>query len=335
MVRVLVAGGAGYIGSHTCKALAEAGHLPIVYDNLRTGHEWAVRWGPLEQGDLNDPIALAAAMRRHRPEAVIDFAALAYVGDSMKEPTQYYRTNVAGTISLLEAMRAHDITSIVFSSTCATYGVPARMPIVETMAQDPINAYGRSKLMAEHILRDACAAHGVGAIALRYFNAAGADADGALGEEHDPEPHLIPLVLQTALGLRPSIAVFGTDYDTPDGTCVRDYVHVTDLASAHVAAIEACRSGSFAAYNLGTGHGASITEVITRAREITGRPILAEAGPRRPGDPPFLVADASLARQVLSWSRQHSDLGHIIETAWRWMTTYRTKAIAAPMRLRS
>lgn len=326
-MRVLVAGGAGYIGSHTCKALAEAGHLPIVYDNLHTGHEWAVKWGPLERGDLNDPAALGAAMRRHRPEAVVDFAALAYVGDSMKEPTQYYRANVAGTIALLEAMRAHDIPSIVFSSTCATYGVPARMPIVETMTQDPINPYGRSKRMAEEILRDACAAHGLGAIALRYFNAAGADPDGQLGEEHDPEPHLIPLVLQTALGMRSSIAIFGTDYDTPDGTCVRDYVHVSDLASAHVAALESCRAGRFAAYNLGTGRGASITEVVTRAREVTGRPIRAEAAARRPGDPPFLVADASLALQALSWKSSHSDLGHIIETAWRWMTTHRAQAM--------
>ena len=327
-MRVLVAGGAGYIGSHTCKALAEAGHVPIVYDNLHTGHEWAVKWGPFERGDLNDPAALGAAMRRHRPEAVVDFAALAYVGDSMKEPTQYYRANVAGTITLLEAMRTHDIGSIVFSSTCATYGVPASMPIVETMAQDPINAYGRSKRMAEEILRDACAAHGVGAIALRYFNAAGADPDGQLGEEHDPESHLIPLVLQTALGLRPSIAIFGTDYATPDGTCVRDYVHVSDLASAHVAALEACRAGRFAAYNLGTGHGASITEVVTRAREITGRPIRTEAAARRPGDPPVLVADASLALQALSWKASRSDLGHIIETAWRWMTTHRAQAMA-------
>ncbi|MGE0576717.1 MAG: UDP-glucose 4-epimerase GalE [Reyranella sp.] len=329
-MRVLVAGGAGYIGSHTCKALAQAGHLPIVYDNLHTGHDWAVKWGPLERGDLNDRTALSVAMHRHRPEAVIDFAALAYVGDSMKEPTEYYRVNVGGTIALLEAMRANDVGSIVFSSTCATYGVPKRMPIVETMEQEPINAYGRSKRMAEEILRDACAAHGVGAIALRYFNAAGADPDGQLGEEHDPEPHLIPLVLQTALGHRPSIAIFGTDYDTPDGTCVRDYVHVSDLAAAHVAAVAACRPGHFAAYNLGTGRGASINEVIAQARAITRRPIPAEAAARRPGDPPFLVADASLAKQFLSWSSPRSGLDAVIETAWRWMTTHRTQAMAAP-----
>ena len=329
-MRVLVAGGAGYIGSHTCKALAQAGHLPIVYDSLVTGHAWALKWGPLEQGDLNDPAALGAAMRRHRPDAVINFAGLINVGESAQEPTLYYRSNVASVITLLETMRAHDVGSIVFSSTCATYGVPERMPIVETMAQQPINAYGRSKRMAEEILRDACAAHGLGAIALRYFNAAGADPDGQLGEEHDPEPHLIPLVLQTALGLRPSIAIFGTDYDTPDGTCVRDYVHVSDLASAHVAALAACRPGRFVAYNLGTGSGASINEVIARARAITGRPIRAEAAARRPGDPPFLVADASLARQSLAWTSPRSGLDGVIETAWRWMTTHRTQAMATP-----
>lgn len=327
-MRVLVAGGAGYIGSHTCKALAQAGHTPIVYDNLRTGHAWAVKWGPLEHGDLNDAAALTAVMRRHQPEAVVNFAALAYVGESMKEPTLYYRVNVAGMITLLEAMRAHDVGSIVFSSSCATYGVPDRLPIVETMAQHPINPYGRSKLMAEELLRDACAAHGLGAVALRYFNAAGADRDGELGEEHDPEPHLIPLVLQTALGVRPSISVFGTDYETPDGTCIRDYVHVTDLASAHVAAVAACQPGRFSAYNLGTGQGASINEVITRARGITGKAIAVEATARRAGDPPVLVADASLARTALHWSPRHSDLGDIITTAWRWMSEHRARVKA-------
>ena len=329
-MRVLVAGGAGYIGSHTCKALAQAGHVPIVYDNLRTGHAWAVKWGPLEEGDLNDAAALASAMRRHRPEAVINFAALAYVGESMKEPTLYYRANVAGMITLLETMRAEGVGSIVFSSTCATYGVPSRLPIVETMGQNPINTYGRSKLMAEEILRDACAAHGVAAIALRYFNAAGADPDGELGEEHDPEPHLIPLVLQAALGNQPKVSVFGTDYDTPDGTCIRDYIHVTDLASAHVAALSACRPGQFSAYNLGSGRGASINEVIGRARDITGKPIAANAEARRPGDPPILVADASLARTALNWSPRHSDLSNIIENAWSWMTKHRTRAMIPP-----
>lgn len=325
-MRVLVAGGAGYIGSHTCKALAQAGHTPIVYDNLRTGHAWAVKWGPLEQGDLNDRSALDGVMDRHRPDAVINFAALAYVGESMKEPMLYYRANVAGMITLLEVMRAHDVRSIVFSSSCATYGAPERLPIVESMAQHPINPYGRSKLMAEEILRDACAAHGLGAVALRYFNAAGADPDGELGEEHEPEPHLIPLVLQAALGRRP-VAIFGTDYETPDGTCIRDYVHVTDLAAAHVAALAACPSGEFAAYNLGTGRGASINEVITCARRVTGKPIEAVAQARRAGDPPVLVADAGLAGTALQWRPRHSDLGDIIGHAWKWMSEYRVRVI--------
>jgi UDP-arabinose 4-epimerase len=326
-VRVLVAGGAGYIGSHTCKALAQAGHTPVVYDNLRTGHAWAVKWGPLEQGDLNDAAALADAMRRHRPQAIINFAALSCVGESACEPTLYYRTNVAGTITLLEAMRAHDVGSIVYSSTCATYGVPTRLPIVETMTQAPINSYGRSKLMAEEILRDACAAHGVGVIALRYFNAGGADSDGEVGEEHDPETHLIPLVLQAALGNHPKVAINGTDYDTPDGTCIRDYVHVSDLAAAHVAAITACRAGQFSAYNLGTGQGVSINQVIAKAREVTGRPIEAEAATRRRGDPPVLVADPSLAKAALRWAPCQSDLGNILGSAWSWMTEHRSRAM--------
>lgn len=327
-MRVLVAGGAGYIGSHTCKALAQAGHVPIVYDNLHTGHAWAVKWGAFEQGDINDAAALTAAMRRHRPDAIINFAALAYVGESNKEPTLYYRNNVAGMLTLLEAMRANDVGTIVFSSSCATYGIPERLPIVEGLRQDPISPYGRSKLMGEHILRDACAAHGVAAIALRYFNAAGADADGEVGEEHDPETHLIPLVLQAAAGMRPDIAIFGTDYDTPDKTCIRDYVHVTDLAAAHVAALSACRAGQFAAYNLGAGHGVSINDVISRARAITGRPIAARAEARRPGDPPVLVADAALARQALDWKPGHSGLDNIVTTAWRWMTEHRKTVLS-------
>jgi UDP-arabinose 4-epimerase len=323
----LVAGGAGYIGSHTCKALAEAGHTPIVYDNLHTGHAWAAKWGPLERGDINDATTLGEALRRHRPEAIVNFAALAYVGESNVEPTRYYRSNVGGMVTLLEAMRAHGIASMVFSSSCAIYGVPERLPIVEGLRQEPINPYGRSKRMGEEVLRDACTAHGVGAVALRYFNAAGADAAGQLGEEHDPETHLIPLVLQAAGGQRPGVAIFGTDYDTPDGTCIRDYVHVTDLAAAHVAALSACRSGRFAAYNLGTGTGASINQVIGRAREITGRPINAQAEGRRPGDPPTLVADSSLAKSALGWTPVHSGLDNVIATAWRWMTEHRSRAM--------
>ena len=326
-MRVLVAGGAGYIGSHTCKALAAAGHMPIVYDNLHTGHRWAVKWGPFEQGDLNDAAALAATMKRHKPEAVINFAALAYVGESNDEPTLYYRNNVAGMVSLLEAMRAHDIGTMVFSSSCASYGVPQHVPIGEDTPQNPINPYGRTKFVGELMLRDACAAHGLGAVALRYFNAAGADEAGEIGEEHEPETHLIPLVLQTAAGVRSSIAIFGTDYDTPDGTCVRDYIHVTDLAAAHVAAVTACRAGKFAAYNLGTGTGASITEVIGRARQITRKPIPAKAEARRPGDPPVLVADPSRALAGLGWTAAHSSLDNIISTAWAWMTEHRARVV--------
>ncbi len=326
-MRVLVPGGAGYIGSHTCKALAQAGHTPIAYDNLRTGHRWAAKWGAFELGDINDAATLNQVMRRHKPDAVINFAALAYVGESNKEPTLYYRNNVAGMVTLLETMRSNDVGSIVFSSSCATYGVPTRLPIVETERQDPISSYGRSKLMGEMILRDACAAHGLAAVALRYFNAAGADPDGDCGEEHDPETHLVPLVLQAAAGLRSDIAVFGNDYDTEDGTCIRDYVHVTDLASAHVAALSASQLGKFAAYNLGTGRGSSISEVITRAREITGKRISVTTAPRRPGDPPALVADAARARAELKWAPIHSDPDSIIQSAWLWMTAHRKSAI--------
>ncbi len=322
-MRVLVAGGAGYIGSHTCKALARAGHQPIVYDNLHAGHRSAVKWGPLVEGDLNDAALLADTLKRHKIEAVINFAALAYVGESNAEPTLYYRANVGGMITLLEVMRTHDIGSIVFSSSCATYGVPERLPIVEGMRQDPINPYGRTKLMGEQILRDACAAHGLGAVALRYFNAGGADPEGELGEEHDPETHLIPLVLQAAHGTRPSVSVFGRDYDTPDGTCIRDYVHVTDLANAHVAALTRCKAGEFQAYNLGGGQGASIGEVIARARVLTGREIRAVDAPRRAGDPPVLVADIALAKRALGWEPEHSGIDEIIRTAWSWMTKAR------------
>ncbi|SEP49531.1 UDP-L-arabinose 4-epimerase [Rhodospirillales bacterium URHD0017] len=326
-MRVLVVGGAGYIGSHACKALAEAGHMPVVYDNLRIGHKWAVKWGPLEPGEINDAATLTAVMRRHRPDAVMNFAAYAYVGESNNEPTRYYRNNVGGMLTLIEVMQANDVRFIVFSSSCATYGVPSSLPIGEAQEQKPINPYGRSKLMGEMMLRDACAAYGLGAVALRYFNAAGADAEGSIGEEHDPEPHLIPLVLQAAAERRPNITVFGDDYDTDDGTCIRDYVHVTDLAWAHVAALAICEPGRFSAYNLGTGKGCSINELIGQARSVTGKRIAMTTAPRRAGDPPNLVADSSAARTALKWSPVHSDMGNIIETAWRWMTDHRNKAI--------
>jgi UDP-arabinose 4-epimerase len=319
-MRVLVTGGAGYIGAHACKALAHAGHEPIVFDNLRTGHRRAVKWGPLEHGDLLDPAALARAFRTHHPDAVMHFAALAYVGESVAHPDLYYRTNVTGTLNLLDAMRAADVSRIVFSSTCATYGQPDTVPIAETTPQCPVNPYGRSKLMVEQVLADTCAAFGTAAIALRYFNAAGADPDGEIGEDHDPETHLIPLVLQAAAGMQPTIRVFGTDWPTPDGTCIRDYIHVSDLADAHVAAIERVEAGRFSAFNLGVGKGASIREVIATARRVTGRPIVEESAPRRPGDPPELVADARAAHKALAWTPKRPGLETMIETAWAWLS---------------
>jgi UDP-arabinose 4-epimerase len=329
-MRVLVTGGAGYIGSHTCKALAEAGHTPVVFDNLRTGHRWAVQWGPLEVGDVNDAGRLDEVMRRHKPEAVVHFAGVGYVGESFAKPDLYYRTNVAGTLTLLEAMRAHDVGAIVFSSSCATYGVPERVPITETTPQAPINPYGNSKKMAEELLRDFSAGFGMTAVALRYFNAAGADAAGVLGEEHEPEQHLIPLILQAAAGQRPEIAIYGDDYDTPDGTCVRDYVHVSDLASAHVSALtNAGAAKTFQAFNLGTGKGASVAEVVALARRISGKDFIARVSPRRPGDPAVLYADPARANDVLKW-QPRAELATMIEDAWRWMTEHRHKAMRQP-----
>ncbi|MFT0799395.1 UDP-glucose 4-epimerase GalE [Synechococcus sp. R5-12] len=319
-MRLLVTGGAGYIGSHTCKALAASGHLPITYDNLVYGHPWAVRWGPLEIGDLADRQRLDQVIQHYRPEGVIHFAAYAYVGESVKDPGKYYRNNVAGSLSLLEAMRDHGIPYLVFSSTCATYGVPERIPIPESHPQRPINPYGQSKLMVEQILQDFQVAHGIRSISLRYFNAAGADPDGEIGEAHDPETHLIPLVLEAAGGQRPHITVFGDDYDTPDGTCIRDYIHVTDLAQAHVLAVEALASGRpiQPAYNLGNGQGFSVKEVIATAAAVTGKRIPVQMGARRPGDPPRLVGDAGAILRDLNWKPLYTDLAEIIQTAWRW-----------------
>ncbi|MEN9224370.1 MAG: UDP-glucose 4-epimerase GalE [Thermostichus sp. HHBFW_bins_43] len=319
-MRFLVTGGAGYIGSHTCKALAAFGHVPITYDNLAHGHPWAARWGPLEVGDIADRERLDQVILQYRPEGVIHFAAYAYVGESVKDPAKYYRNNVGGSLSLLEAMRDHEIPYIVFSSTCASYGVPERIPIPESHPQRPINPYGQSKLMVEQILRDFQVAHGIQSISLRYFNAAGADPDGEIGEAHDPETHLIPLVLDAAGGKRPHITIFGDDYDTPDGTCIRDYIHVTDLAQAHVLAVEALTAGKpvQAAYNLGNGQGFSVKEVIATAEAVTQRRIPVQMGARRPGDPPRLVGDASAILRDLGWKPLYADLTKIIQTAWHW-----------------
>jgi UDP-arabinose 4-epimerase len=312
---VLVTGGAGYIGSHACKALAGAGYTPLSYDNLSYGHPWAVRWGPLEQGDIADRATLDNVIARHRPSAVMHFAAYTYVGESVDNPGKYYRNNVAGTLTLLEAVRDHGIPHFIFSSTCATYGIPQRVPIAETHPQQPINPYGASKLMIERMLEDFGAAHGLRSVALRYFNAAGADPDGELGEDHDPETHLIPLALQAMLGQRADLAIFGTDYPTADGTAIRDYIHVTDLADAHVQALRYLeRGGAGTAFNLGTGRGYSVREVVDTIAAVTGR----RAPTRRPGDPAVLVAAAQRGMDVLGWQPRCSELPHIITTAWRW-----------------
>ena len=318
-MNILVTGGAGYIGSHACKALAQAGYTPVSFDSLVYGHRQAVRWGPLEEGGIADRNALDAVIAKYRPTAVMHFAAYAYVGESVQDPGKYYRNNVAGSLTLLEALRDHGIDKFIFSSTCATYGVPERSPIDEAHPQRPINPYGASKQMIERMLADFDSAHGLKSIALRYFNAAGADPAAEIGEDHDPETHLIPLVLDAATGRRPAITIYGDDYDTPDGTCIRDYIHVTDLAQAHVLALKALESGaSSTVYNLGNGQGFSVRQVINQAEAVTGKKIPVIIGPRRPGDPPRLVGDATRIRRDLGWQSEYADLSSILTTAWRW-----------------
>jgi UDP-arabinose 4-epimerase len=316
---VLVTGGAGYIGSHTCKILAQEGYQPIVFDNLSSGHNWAAKWGPLEQGDILDRTALDRAIEKYRPSACLHFAAFAYVGESVSDPGKYYRNNVVGSLTLLEALRDHGVDQFVLSSTCATYGVPDKVPIDETLTQAPINPYGASKLMVERMLADFHAAHQVRSVALRYFNAAGADPDVEIGEDHDPETHLVPLVLDAASGDREAITVFGTDYETPDGTCVRDYIHVTDLAKAHVLALKALERGlTHRAFNLGNGHGYSVREVIASVERITGFPVPVKFGERRPGDPARLISNSTRAASELQWKPHITELDDIISTAWEW-----------------
>ena len=316
---VLVAGGAGYIGSHACKALRGAGYLPVTYDNLVYGHERAVRWGPFERGDILDRGRLDDVLSCHKPEAVMHFAAFTYVGESVSDPGKYYRNNVVGSLTLMEAARDHGIGRFVFSSTAAVYGIPASVPIREDAPQTPINPYGASKLMVEGMLKDFDAAYGFRSIALRYFNAAGADLDNETGESHDPESHLIPLVLDAASGRRPHITIYGTDYPTPDGTCIRDYIHVSDLADAHVKALQALQGGApSSAYNLGNGRGFSVREVIDTAERVTGLEVPTKRGDRRPGDPAKLVSDASKARQDLGWEPRIARLDQIIRSAWAW-----------------
>ena len=316
---ILVTGGAGYVGAHACKALAGRGYRPVVFDNLVYGHRSAVKWGPLEVGELADRARLDAVIARYRPRAVMHFAAFTFVGESIADPGKYYRNNVAGTLSLLEALRDHGVGQLVFSSTAATYGTPEVVPIPESAAKAPINPYGHSKLAAEQMIADFCAAHGLRAAALRYFNAAGADADGEIGECHDPETHLIPLAMQAVTGDTPPLTVFGDDYPTPDGTCIRDYIHVTDLAAAHVLALDRLgqREG-FDAFNLGTGKGASIREVLQAVERVAGRAVPHSVGARRPGDPAVLVSDPARANRELSWTPASSDLDTIVATAWAW-----------------
>jgi UDP-arabinose 4-epimerase len=316
---VLVAGGAGYIGSHVCKALAAAGCTPVSFDNLVSGHAWAVKWGPLVKGDIADTGLLAQVLRTYNIQAVVHLAAYAYVGESMRDPGKYFRNNVTGTISLLDAMVAAGTPCLALSSTCATYGLPEHLPISEDHPQRPMNPYGESKLFVERALKWYHAAHGLRSVALRYFNAAGADPAGEIGEEHDPETHLIPLAIQAALGMRPQLDIYGIDYPTPDGTAVRDYIHVTDLAGAHVAALDYLAAGNRSvALNLGTGRGHTVREVIREVERVAGRRIPTRETPRRPGDPCILVAASERAARLLGWCPQHSGLEAIVETAWRW-----------------
>jgi UDP-arabinose 4-epimerase len=321
---VLVTGGAGYIGSHTCKALAAAGYHPVSFDNLSLGHEWAVKWGPLVKADLLDAQTVQRALREHQIQAVIHFAASAYVGDSMRDPAWYYRNNVLTTLTLLDSMRAVGVKDIIFSSSCSVYGNPSRVPIDESHPTGPLSPYGQSKLDGENALRWYGQAYQMGWMALRYFNAAGADAAGDTGEDHEPETRLVPRAIMAAVGTAPPLEVFGTDYPTPDGTAIRDYIHVTDLASAHVSALNALKSGTPSqVLNLGTGRGYSVREVLTTVGKALGLEVPHELAPRRAGDPAEVVADARRAQEVLGWSARESALDSIVTTAARWHAKHR------------
>jgi UDP-glucose 4-epimerase len=322
MTTILVAGGAGYIGAHACLDLFNKGFTPVVYDNLSNGHAEFVKWGPLEIGDIRDRGRLDQVLSTHKPAAIMHFAAAIEVGESVRDPGGYYDNNVGGTITLLRAAQAAGIDKIVFSSTCATYGIPASMPMNESHAQSPINPYGRSKLIVEQVLKDLDHYQGFRSFILRYFNAAGADPEGRIGEWHSPETHAIPIAIETALGRRPHFQVLGTDYDTRDGSCVRDFVHVLDLADAHTRAIEhLLNNGTSRALNLGTGHGTTVKELLAVVQRVVGRDFKIEYGPRRDGDSPALVADNALARQTIGWSPRH-DLTSIITSAWNWHSNY-------------
>jgi len=327
--RVLVTGAAGYVGSHTCKALARSGFEPIGLDNLERAGVRELSWGPLEVVDIADFKGVTRVLEKYRPAAVVHFAAYAYVGESVSNPLDYYRNNLCGSIALLDALRAARVGNFVFSSSCATYGIPQIVPIDEDHPQKPVNPYGSSKLMVEQVLRDFELAYGTRSVSLRYFNAAGADPEGEIGECHDPETHAIPLAIRTAQGEQETFEIFGTDYPTPDGTAIRDYVHVMDLARAHVRALEhLLDGGSSAAFNLGTGVGHSVREVVTAVEAVTGRCVKTSSAPRRDGDPPVLIANPERANKVLKWTAEIAGLTDIVRTAVEWHRKWRlTRAV--------
>ncbi|MGF1581291.1 MAG: UDP-glucose 4-epimerase GalE [Gemmataceae bacterium] len=321
-MRILVTGGAGYIGSHAVKLFLSRGLDVWVYDNLSEGHKQAVPSDRLIVGDLAETHRLDQTMVAHRIDAIVHFAAFTYVGESVKNPAKYYQNNLLNAINLLECARRNGVSRFVFSSTCATYGVPQMVPITEDNPQLPINPYGNTKLAFELALRDYSQIYDMGCTMLRYFNASGASPDGDIGEDHDPETHLIPLVIQAALGQRPHITIFGTDYPTPDGTCIRDYIHVNDLAEAHLLALQHMQPGQATAFNLGTGTGYSVREVIQTVEKVSGKTVPIIKGERRPGDPPALVAASEKIRRELGWEPKYTTLESIVETAWKWHSTH-------------
>ena len=330
-MNILVTGGAGYIGSHTAKALARSHYCPIVMDDLSTGHAHNVKWGPLIRASLSDTAVVRSVLKDYKIEAVIHFAGSALVAESLVRPLSYFQNNVGGTLSLLEAMLDVGVKKVVFSSTCATYGLPLAVPITEDQPQKPINPYGDSKLVVERVLEWMGLAEQLRWVALRYFNAAGADPEGELGEEHGHETHLIPLAIGAALGQRPPVQIFGTDYPTPDGTAIRDYIHVADLASAHIRALEYLGRGEEShAINLGTGSGTSVLEVIRAVKVFGGQAVPTQTAPRRIGDPPILVASPELARRLLQWEPSYSSLETLIKTAWRWHSSTQGQAELQP-----
>lgn len=319
MDSILVTGGAGYIGAHVCKALAKAGFLPITYDNLSTGHAYAVKWGPFVQADLTDKEALHGTFQKYQPKAVLHFAACALVVESVANPGKYYRNNLVSSLALLEAMRDYKVPHLVFSSTCAIYGQPQFTPLTESHPTTPINPYGKSKFMVEQILADFETAHSIRTAALRYFNVAGADLQTEIGENHDPETHLIPSVIQAALGIKKEIVVYGTDFPSRDGSAVRDYIHVQDLADAHVSALNwLLANDKSVQINLGTGTGHSVLEIINAVQKFCGKPLPVRLEMRRAGEPSNLTADNARAKELLGWTPRFSDLPNLIESAWKW-----------------